>query len=108
MRRNLDVFKYMCFFTLFPPRVMVENQVQLWFQFPFFSFIFTQNICMKTGSLFLFDHLVQIDVYIQGTCKYKNVKTLKTGDIFIVLSIKLHHLFRMFSYFGFIPLPFKT
>lgn len=59
------------FFALFPPGLMVENQVQLWFQFPFFSFIFTQNICMKTGSLFLSEHLAQIGVQSQSTHKCK-------------------------------------
>ena len=69
MPKNLDLFVGVCVCVCvcvcvpaFPPDLMVESQVQLWFQFPFFSFIFTKGICMKTGSLFLSEHLALLDV----------------------------------------------
>lgn len=71
LRIQIYLCVYMCV-CAFPPDLMVESQVQLWFQFPFFSFIFTKGICMKTGSLFLSEHLAQLDVQFQSIRHYQD------------------------------------
>jgi hypothetical protein len=67
----------------------------------FFSFIFAKDICMKTGSLFLSEHLAQVSVLVQSTreCEILKIPKSETNLWFYQLNlIFLPCLYTFWSY----------